>query len=375
VRFTADALIPRQIAHVHLWPADTEPPAYDKESVMTRPPIPASASVSDTLEDKQKLSDRDRMLAAADQTLSDGDQTAAGREQTAADSDQAASDRDLVHGGDPGVHTSSRAVRDRSAQQRQYSAQGRVESADSRDQIARARDLTALARDQAAELRDRELTTRAGSSGDDREEIVRRAAEYRSSAAADRAEAADGRARAAADRAQAARDRAQAARSALQAQADRDELRHQLAIAETDGLTGTRTRATGLEHVDNEIARARRTMAPLVVAYIDVVGLKAVNDAHGHAAGDALLQRAVDAIREHLRSYDLIVRIGGDEFLCVMSGATIKDAEHRFNVIQTALGADAEPCEIKVGFAEVEAEDSAAELIRRADAELPVSRR
>jgi diguanylate cyclase (GGDEF)-like protein len=341
---------------------------------MTRPPIPASVSVSDTLEDEQKLSDRDRMLAAADQALSDSDQTAAGREQIAADSDQAASDRDLVHGGDPDVHTSSRAVRDRSAQQRQYSAQGRVESADSRDQIARARDLTALARDQAAELRDRELMTRAGS-GDDREEIVRRAAECRRSAAADRAEAADGRARAAADRAQAARDRAQAARSALQAQADRDELLQQLAIAETDGLTGTRTRATGLEHVDNEIARARRTMAPLVVAYIDVVGLKAVNDAHGHAVGDALLQRAVDAIREHLRSYDLIVRIGGDEFLCVMSGATIKDAEHRFNVIQTALAADAEACEIKVGFAELEAEDSAAELIRRADAELPASGR
>ena len=333
---------------------------------MTRPPIPASASVSDVREDDQKLSDRDQMLAAADQTGSDSDQTAAGREQAAADSDQAASDRDLGHGGDPEVHTSSREVRDRSAQQRLYSAQGRVESADSRDQIARARDLTALARDQAAELRDRELATRAAS-GDDLEEIVRQAAEDRRSAAADRAEAADSRARAVADR-------AQAARSALPAQADRDELLHQLAIAETDGLTGTRARATGLEHVDNEIARARRTMAPLVVAYIDVVGLKAVNDADGHAAGDALLQRAVDAIREHLRSYDLIVRIGGDEFLCVMSGATIKDAEHRFNVIQTALGADAEPCEIKVGFAELEAEDSAAELIRRADAELLVSR-
>jgi len=341
---------------------------------MTRPPIPASASVSDVREDDQKLSDRDQMLAAADQTGSDSDQTAAGREQAAADSDQAASDRDLGHGGDPEVHTSSREVRDRSAQQRLYSAQGRVESADSRDQIARARDLTALARDQAAELRDRELATRAAS-GDDLEEIVRQAAEDRRSAARDRAEAADSRARAVADRAQAARDREQATRSVLQAQADRDELLHQLAIAETDGLTGTRARATGLEHVDNEIARARRTMAPLVVAYIDVVGLKAVNDADGHAAGDALLQRAVDGIRGHLRSYDLIVRIGGDEFLCVMSGATIEDAEHRFNIIQTALAADSKPCEIKVGFAELEAEDSSTELIRRADAELPISSR
>jgi len=338
------------------------------------PPVLAGTSVSDVLEEDQKLSHRDQLLAVGDQVESDSDQTAAGREQAAADSDQAASDRDLVHGGDPEVHTSSREVRDRSARQRQYSAQSRVESADSRDQIARARDLTALARDQAAELRDRELATRAGSGGDC-EEIVRRAAEDRRSAAADRAEAADSRARAAADRAQAARDREQATSSALQARADRDALLRQLAISQTDGLTGTQSRATGMEHVDNEIARARRTMAPLVVAYIDVVGLKAVNDARGHGAGDALLQRAVDGIRRHLRSYDLIVRIGGDEFVCVMSGATIKDAEHRFNIIQNALAADSEPCEIKVGFAELEAEDSAAELIRRADAELPISRR
>jgi diguanylate cyclase (GGDEF)-like protein len=84
-----------------------------------------------------------------------------------------------------------------------------------------------------------------------------------------------------------------------------------------------------------------------VVAYVDVVGLKAVNDSRGHGAGDALLQRAVDGIRCHLRSDELIVRLGGGEFLCVMSGATIKDAEHRFNVIQTALAADSGPCEIQ----------------------------
>src|SRR5450755_3035946 len=93
------------------------------------------------------------------------------------------------------------------------------------------------------------------------------------------------------------------------------------------------------------------------------------------APATRLLQRAVDGLRGHLRSYDLIVRIGGDEFVCVMSGATINDAQHRFNIIQTALAADCEPCEIKVGFAELETEDSAAELIRRADAELPISRR
>jgi diguanylate cyclase (GGDEF)-like protein len=116
-------------------------------------------------------------------------------------------------------------------------------------------------------------------------------------------------------------------------------------------------------------------MAPLVIAYVDIVGLKAVNDTHGHAAGDALLQRAVNAIRGYLRSYDLIVRIGGDEFLCVIPGATMDSVCQRFGQIQTALAADPDQCEIRVGFAALAEEDSAAELIKRADAELPASAR
>jgi diguanylate cyclase (GGDEF)-like protein len=330
--------------------------------------------VSDALRDDQTLADRDQALADADRKASEIDQTAAGREQAAADSDQAASDRDLVHGGDPAVHDSSRKVRNRSAQQRQYSAHGRVEAANARDQIAHARDLAALARDQAADLRDRELVARDGTSASDGAEVLLRAADRRS-VAAERTAAADGRARAAGDRKQAARDREQAASDRLQAQADRDALLDQLAIAKTDGLTGTRSRATGLEDFNHEIDRAHRTMAPLVIAYVDVVGLKVVNDTHGHAAGDELLQRAVNAIRDHLRSYDLIVRIGGDEFLTVMSGATLKDVRQRFDAIQSALAADPDQCEIKVGFAALEADDSASELIKRADAELPISDR
>jgi GGDEF domain-containing protein len=49
-------------------------------------------------------------------------------------------------------------------------------------------------------------------------------------------------------------------------------------------------------------------MGPLVIANVDVVGLKAIDDERGHGAGDALLQHAVNAIRAHLRSYDVIHR-------------------------------------------------------------------
>jgi two-component system cell cycle response regulator len=171
-------------------------------------------------------------------------------------------------------------------------------------------------------------------------------------------------------REQAALDREQAARDRLQARAEREALRHQLAIAETDPLTGTRMRARGLADFDQEIDRARRTTNELAIAYVDIVGLKAENDTHGHGAGDALLQRAVHAIRGQLRSYDMIVRVGGDEFLCVMSGATIEDARQRFAAVHTQLATDPDPCEIKVGFAALAREDSAAELIERADADL-----
>ena len=231
--------------------------------------------------------------------------------------------------------------------------------ATARDEIARARDLAALARDESAELRDRELGMRDATD-------CAVAAEDRAAAAADREDAVR-------DREHAARDREDAARDRLAAQGIRDALLRRLRIAETDKLTGTRTRAAGLSDIDHEIDRARRTRGLLVAAYVDVVGLKVVNDAYGHAAGNALLQRVVRGIRSHLRSYDVIVRLGGDEFLCAMPGATIEDARQRFGAIQTALAADSAPCQIKFGFAELGQEDSTADLIGRADAELPIS--
>jgi len=330
--------------------------------------------------DDQTLSDRDLTLADTDQTASDGDQSAADSDQTAADNDQVASDRDLAHGGDPTVHDLTREVRGRSALQRRHAAQTRIDTAASRDAVADARDLVAAARDEAAALRDRELAARDtvwASNGHavTGAEVLLRAAEYRRLAAADRLAALEGRARAAADREQAARDREQAARDRLLAQIDRDALLQQLVLAETDQLTGARTRAAGLADLEHEIDRARRTSGRLVVGYVDIVGLKTVNDTHGHAAGDEVLQHALRAIRSHLRSYDLIVRMGGDEFLCVMSDATAEVARERFGVVQATLAGDSDRCEIKFGVAALAPDDSSAKLIERADAELPPTTR
>ncbi len=221
-------------------------------------------------------------------------------------------------------------------------------------------------------MHDLELAARdAEWSTEERADIETRAAENRKRAAEDRAAAAEGRARAAADREQAIRDREQAARDRLEAEADRVALLRQLAASEIDPLTGARTRAAGLADVDNEIDRAGRTTGILSIAYVDVVGLKAINDGRGHAAGDALLQRVVGTMRSHLRSYDSIVRLGGDEFLCVMSGATIEEARERFISIQAVLGEGPDPCKIKVGFSALSADDVTADLVERADHDMP----
>jgi diguanylate cyclase (GGDEF)-like protein len=102
-----------------------------------------------------------------------------------------------------------------------------------------------------------------------------------------------------------------------------------------------------------------------VLAFADVDELKAHNDRQGHAAGDQLLLTVVEAIRSKLRSYDPIVRFGGDEFVCALTDADINDARHRFTEIDAALAEQA--ASISVGFAELHPNDTLDQLIERGD--------
>jgi len=323
----------------------------------------------------QALADRDQTLSDTDQTGSDRDQTAADRDQAASDRDQAASDRDLDRGGDQAEHQLTRHLRDRSAEERHRSARARVEEAVDRDAAAQTRDVQALERDRLAALHDSKLAARETARGTEGRivsgaEIVPPAAEQRRLAASDRVAATEGRARAAAERERAGHDRDQAAGDRQQAYADREALLAQLALAETDPVTGARTRHAGIADLDHEIQRAHRTTGVLTVVYVDLVGLKAINDNAGHAAGDALLRGVVTLIREHLRSYDMIVRLGGDEFLCAMSNMPAAEARRRFRNIATALNETPQARVIRTGFAELEPGDRAHDLIARADHEL-----
>jgi len=89
-------------------------------------------------------------------------------------------------------------------------------------------------------------------------------------------------------------------------------------IAAEDPLTGLLNRRRFLELADVEWARARRHGRPQSLLLLDVDGFKAVNDRHGHLAGDETLRQLASACRTCLRRTDLLGRYGGDEFIVLL---------------------------------------------------------
>jgi diguanylate cyclase (GGDEF)-like protein len=92
-------------------------------------------------------------------------------------------------------------------------------------------------------------------------------------------------------------------------------------MAITDPLTGLRNHRAFHEDVARELQRVGRSGVPLALVLLDLDDLKAVNDSHGHQAGDERLQALADAIRATGRSADLAYRVGGDEFAVILPDA------------------------------------------------------
>ena len=90
------------------------------------------------------------------------------------------------------------------------------------------------------------------------------------------------------------------------------------ANARRDPLTGTLNRRGLDERLGIELARTRRIDDPLAVVVADLDGLKAINDRHGHAAGDECLQLAAEVMAAGLRDVDVLARTGGDEFVILL---------------------------------------------------------
>ena len=92
----------------------------------------------------------------------------------------------------------------------------------------------------------------------------------------------------------------------------RERLRH---LAYHDGLTGLPNRLLLAERLDARIAEAARDGAAFPVLFVDLDGFKPLNDRHGHAVGDRVLQVIAERLRAMVRWDDAVARLGGDEFL------------------------------------------------------------
>jgi diguanylate cyclase (GGDEF)-like protein len=230
--------------------------------------------------------------------------------------------------------TTSGALRDRAADERDHITEARDEVAEERDERAHARDERADAQARASEV------------------IDLRAAADRAAAGGDRHAAAD--------------DRHHSHEDQTASAADREFSALERARFTIDELTGAYHREPGLAELERDVERADRTRAPFVLAFIDVVGLKSTNDTLGHEAGDQRLREVVAAIHRHVRSYDRVVRYGGDEFLCGMLDLGKDGAARRFDAVDADLAANRQG-PITTGFAELEGHEGLTSLIRRAD--------
>jgi diguanylate cyclase (GGDEF)-like protein len=112
-----------------------------------------------------------------------------------------------------------------------------------------------------------------------------------------------------------------------------------------------------------------------MLAFVDVDGLKQINDSRGHLAGDALLRLVGRTLIGNLRPYDVIVRYGGDEFLCAMPDIGASEARARFRKICHALAAVDGDYSLSFGLARSNENDTLDDLIARADADLLAGRK
>ena len=154
-------------------------------------------------------------------------------------------------------------------------------------------------------------------------------------------------------------------------------------LASLDPLTGAFNRRTFIELAGKPLSRARRLDAPLSLVLLDIDHFKRVNDTHGHLAGDGILKRFAEVVRDQLRREDIFVRYGGEEFCLLLPdvpgpGAVALAGRIRRAVTKAAFVADGEAIELTVSAGVAARLDEGPEaldaLIARADEALYIDK-
>jgi len=148
--------------------------------------------------------------------------------------------------------------------------------------------------------------------------------------------------------------------------------------AETDVLTGTKNRSYLMQSLARHIELAVSDNQPLVVCYFDLDNLKEVNDDEGHKAGDNYITTVVTIVQRHIRSGDVLCRVGGDEFVIVLPHCSKEKVDELWNYIyndfqlKKQAGFLSGNTGISYGFVELDpaSPEGAEVLIERADSNM-----
>jgi diguanylate cyclase (GGDEF)-like protein len=126
--------------------------------------------------------------------------------------------------------------------------------------------------------------------------------------------------------------------------------RRQLERYQYDQLTGALIRHSGLDRLQLQLKSAKAEWVTITICFLDINGLKEVNDTYGHTRGDELIRLVADAVRSEIRHSDYIIRMGGDEFMIVFYDADIALSEivwqrinHRFTLLNNQRQSCSDP--------------------------------
>jgi diguanylate cyclase (GGDEF)-like protein len=147
-----------------------------------------------------------------------------------------------------------------------------------------------------------------------------------------------------------------------------------------DDLTGLANRRAWDDHLQQAVARARRTGRPLAVLLCDVDRFKQVNDVHGHVAGDHVLKQTAALIASRVRGGDLVARLGGDEFAVLCPDTGLDEALVLGRALAERADAvrmpDGTPVSFSIGAAALDEDDRTIDdLVDRADARMYAAKR